>query len=200
MALSEKELRLIRLFASVVLGRWEELVQIRERAPAGEPDRAWREALLQAHLFAGFPRVIEAFEVLRKVGGVGAAEAEELERCRVDGRILFDRIYADLAGGVGNRLASFHPELAGWVMEHAYGRVLSRGGLTADRRELLAIVALALTGQERQLMSHLRGAVRCGASPEEVRAALDAVSDLLSDAERDAIRPLIDRFAVGEAP
>jgi alkylhydroperoxidase/carboxymuconolactone decarboxylase family protein YurZ len=198
-ALTEKDVRLIRLFAAAVLGRWEELARIRRDAPEGEPDRAWREAILQTHLFAGFPRTIEAFEVLKRAGGIGAPEADELDACVADGHLLFDRIYAELAGGVRARIAGFHPELAGWILEHAYGRVLSRGGLSADRRELLAVVALALTGQERQLMSHLRGAVRCGATPEEVSGALEVVSHLLSDGDREAIRPLIDRFAVREA-
>jgi alkylhydroperoxidase/carboxymuconolactone decarboxylase family protein YurZ len=45
------------------------------------------------------------------------------------------------------------------------------------------VVALAATGQPRQLASHARGALRCGATPGEVRAALLAVADLL-DADR----------------
>ena len=49
-------------------------------------------------------------------------------------------------------------------------------GLGADRRELLAVCALAALGQERQLASHVRGAVRCGATADEVRSALDAVA------------------------
>ena len=48
--------RLARLFAAVVLGRWTEVERLRREAPPGEPDRGWREAFLQSHLFAGFPR------------------------------------------------------------------------------------------------------------------------------------------------
>jgi 4-carboxymuconolactone decarboxylase len=194
MPLSDKDARLVRLFAAVVLGRWEELARLRREAPAGEPDRAWREAVLMSHLFAGFPRTVEAFEVLESAGGLGALDADELEGGG-DGRALFDRIYAELADGVRARLTGHHRELAGWIQDHAYGRVLSRSGLSADRRELLAVVALAVTRQDRQLMSHLRGAVRCGATPEEVSAALDVVSDLF---DRDAIRPLVERFAIAE--
>ena len=190
--LTEKDRRLVRLFAAIVRGRWDELTSIRESAPAGEPDRAWREAVLMSHLFAGFPRTVEAFEVLEEAGGVGALDPDEIESFTGDGRALFDRIYAELSDDVLNRIAGFHPQLATWISDHAYARVLSRPGLSADRRELLAIVALALTGQHRQLMSHLRGAVRCGATVQEVNETLDAIADLI---DREALRRLVERFA-----
>ncbi len=64
--------RLLDLTAAAVLGDWEWLVELRKQAPAGEPDRAWRETLLQCHLFGGYPRVVEAFETLNRHGGMGA--------------------------------------------------------------------------------------------------------------------------------
>ena len=60
MSLSPGDRLLARLSAAVVLGDWEGLRALRAQAPPGQPDRRWREALLQTHLFAGFPRTIEA--------------------------------------------------------------------------------------------------------------------------------------------
>ena len=92
-------------------------------------------------------------------------------------------------------LARHHPDFARWILEHAYGRVLARPGLSADRRELLAVAALAALGQDRQLASHARGAVRCGASVAEVLAALECLRGLVPDERRLAARRVVERFA-----
>ena len=88
---------------------------------------------------------------------------------------------------VGNRAA--------WIEEHAYGRVRARPGLPADRRELLAVAALAALGQERQLASHARGSLRVGASAAELSATLDAVEDLVEPARLEQARRVVARFA-----
>ena len=77
---------------------------------------------------------------------------------------------------------------------HAYGSVLSRDGLDARDRELLAVVMLAATGHDRQLASHARGAIRCGAEPQEVTAALDVVEDLVPSARMQRARDVTARF------
>ncbi len=197
MSLAPADQRLVRLSAVIALGRWDELAALRRAAPAGEPDRRWREVLLQAHLFAGFPRAVEAASVLAAAGGLGLPEPDELARAPVDpaaGRALFDAIYATRAEAVRAELASFHPELALWIAEHAYARVLARPGLSADRRELCAVAALAAQGQDRQLAAHARGAVRLGASRAEVQATLEAIADLLEPAALARAREVIAHF------
>ncbi len=197
MSLAPADRRLVRLSAAIALGRWDELAALRRAAPAGEPDRRWREVLLQAHLFAGFPRAVEAASVLAAAGGLGPPAPDELARAPADpdaGRALFDAIYATRAEAVRAELASFHPELALWIAEHAYARVLARPGLSADRRELCAVAALAAQGQDRQLAAHARGAVRLGASRAEVQATLEAIADLLEPATLARAREVIAHF------
>ncbi len=196
-ALHPAHARLARLTAAVVLGQWEALATLRQEAPEGEPDRAWREALLQSHLFAGYPRVVEAFEVLSTHGGTLEPPSDELES-RGDvsrGQALFDRIYCDLSDPVRDRLSSFHPDFADWIAEHAYGRVLSRPGLEPRVRELCAVVALAVSGQTRQQASHVRGAMRLGCTLQELREALEHVSDLADAAHMRAAQTCLRRFA-----
>lgn len=196
--LDERDRRLLRLCVCSVLGRWDDLRALRAAAPPGEPDRAWRETVLQAHLFAGFPRIVEAYGVLAGAGGLGALEADEVraEPDRPDaGLALFERIYGEGSGRVRAALAAGHPDFADFVLGHAYGRVLARPGLAADRRELLAVAALAALGQDRQLASHARGAVRCGADPGAVREALDAVRDLVAPERVERAEAVIERFA-----
>ena len=200
MSLDGRDRRLLRLSAAIVLGDWEALRAVRRAAPAGEPDRAWREALLQAHLFAGFPRVVEACEVLAAEGGLGDPEPAELSApaASAAGRALFDAIYGELAEPVRGRLAAHHPVLARWIEDHAYGTVLAREGLAPARRELLAVVCLAATRQERQLASHARGALRLGASAQELAQALEVVGDLLGAEAAEVARRIVARFVRGE--
>lgn len=196
-ALSSLERRLIRLFVASTQGDWEEVRRVREGAPAGEPNQAWREAMAQLHLFAGFPRQVEAYGVLERAGGLGAPSDP---RCAPSapppeaGRALFTKIYGDKTDTVVDLLRGYDDNFGGWILEHAYGTVLSRGGLEASQRELLAVGALAAQGQHRQLASHARGAVRCGASPGQVVEVIDVVADLLPSGEAHEARSVIRRF------
>ena len=197
MTLQARDRRLLHLSTAIVLGDWDALRALRVAAPPGEPDRAWREALLQAHLFCGFPRVVEALAVLGAEGGLGELDADE-ERSEPDlpdrGAELFDTIYADHADRVRSFLRAGHPDFARWVAGHAYGRVLTRPGLAADRRELLAVAALAATDQDRQLASHARGSLRCGASADELVASLEAVRALIGDGRCDRALRIVARL------
>jgi 4-carboxymuconolactone decarboxylase len=179
MSLSPGERRLCALFGAAVLGNWPRLKQWRASMPESEVGRGVREAILQVHLFAGMPRGVEAWNVLQEAGGVGVVDPEEHESPTEGlGAVLFQRIYADDAGTVKAHLERQHPVHAQWILQHAYGTVLARDGLTPRMREILACVALALTGQERQLISHVRGAVRCGADRVELLEALECVHGL----------------------
>jgi alkylhydroperoxidase/carboxymuconolactone decarboxylase family protein YurZ len=197
MSLRPLDVTLLRLSVGICLGNWALLRELRTLAPAGEPNRAWREAVLQAHLFAGFPRLVEAFVVLDEAGGLGALEPGETDEPDVlaAGAALFGRIYGPGADRVRAKLAHGHPLLERFVLAHAYGRVLARPGLAPDRRELCAIACLASLGQDRQLASHVRGGLHCGASPGELRGALDAVGDLIAEHDLRHAHRVIDRFA-----
>jgi 4-carboxymuconolactone decarboxylase len=189
---------LARLFVACVLGRWAEVEGLRRSAGPGEPDRAWREALLQVHVFAGFPRAVEAYGVLAAAGGLGElergemlAEAEQPQR----GRELFERVYAADAPRIRATLEAAHPDFARWIEGHAYGRILSRAGLDPASRELLAVCALAALGQDRQLASHVRGSLRCGATRAELEGALEAVADLIAPERLERARAVLAYFA-----
>jgi len=184
----------------VVIGDWEVLCRLRTCAPDGEPDRAWREVLLQTHLFAGFPRLVQAFGVLEELGGVGRPDPEEVEgppREDPRGAELFETIYGSDSEGVRGMLHRFHDDFGDWILEHAYGRVLSRPGLDARFRELLAACALATLGQERQLASHARGAIRCGASLDELLDALEAIEGLIDAGRLARAREIAAFFRKG---
>lgn len=197
-SLADRDRRLVRLFAAAVLGRFDIVRDLRRHCSSGEPDRRWREAILQVHVFAGFPRQVEVHDVLEECGGLGSYEPQELgtapdalER----GARLFERIYGRNAAQIRAMLAHHHPDFAAWMHDHAYARILARDGLPASMRELLACAALAALGQPRQLASHARGAVRCGASPPDVHGVLDVIADLLEPERLEDARRVVERFA-----
>jgi len=68
------------------------------------------------------------------------------------------------------KMRSFHPELAEWILEDGYGKVLSRPVLSIRERELIVVAVLAALRLPLQLESHARGAVRVGATEREVAA------------------------------
>jgi 4-carboxymuconolactone decarboxylase len=152
------------------------------------------EAMLQAVLFFGFPRVIQAFAWLDDAWSpprdAERPEPVPVERHAAAGEAMFRGVYGRHADRVLANLQMHHPELRSFVVEAAYGRVLSRAGLDPKQRELLACAALAILDQERQLTSHALGALRFGAEGAEVLAVLDAVS-----APRSVRSALAERFA-----
>jgi alkylhydroperoxidase/carboxymuconolactone decarboxylase family protein YurZ len=201
MSLTDLERRLVRLFAATVLGRFDEVARLRREAPPGEPNRAWRETLLQVHVFAGFPRLVEAYGVLAAEGGLGELAPDEIlgERDQhARGRALFERIYQRDSEKVRGFLVAGHPDFADWIEGHAYGRILARPGLEPAQRELLAVAALAVLGQERQLASHVRGAVRCGATPAAVLLTIETIADLATPERADNARTIAGHFGARE--
>jgi 4-carboxymuconolactone decarboxylase len=80
-------------------------------------------------------------------------------------------------------IRALHPELDEWMIVEGYGKVLSRPGLDLARRELCIVAACAAAGQERQLHSHLHGAVNAGASAETISAVLDALAGVVQPGE-----------------
>jgi alkylhydroperoxidase/carboxymuconolactone decarboxylase family protein YurZ len=75
-------------------------------------------------------------------------------------------------------LKSYHGELHDFVLDTAYGRILSRRGLAPRIRELIAVAALAVMDQIPQLVAHGRGAMHFGADKEQV---FEAVYTALQD-------------------
>ena len=66
-------------------------------------------------------------------------------------------------------MRGFHPDLAAWILEDGYGKVLSRPVLTVRERELLIVAVLGTLNVPAQLKSHQLGAVRVGAGEAEVK-------------------------------
>lgn len=66
-------------------------------------------------------------------------------------------------------LQDLAPELSDWVIDFAYGEVVSRPQLDLRTRELATVAALtALGNAPPQLRAHIKGALNAGCTPREV--------------------------------
>jgi 4-carboxymuconolactone decarboxylase len=149
------------------------------------PRRAAEETALMLVLHAGFPAALEALALLNESWPGRARAAPEGDRAawRRRGERLCRRIYGGAFDRLVDNVERLHPAMRAWMIEEGYGRVLSRPGLPAAWRELVAVAVLAASGWERQLVSHLLGALRMGAPTEEVRRAI-AIGARGADAKR----------------
>lgn len=143
------------------------------------------EYLLQTYLFAGFPRTINAFFVWQSWivengsrATLPAPETDDPVEWRRRGETLCRIVYGADYEALQRRLARLHPALAEWTLVEGYGKVLSRQGPDPARRELAAVGALVAMRAERQLASHLRGAVHAGVALDQL---VDAVRETAAE-------------------
>jgi 4-carboxymuconolactone decarboxylase len=147
---------------------------LRALRASGAARRVAEEAALMLMLYGGFPAALEGLRALNTVWPGRARRTREggVARWRRRGEALCRRVYGDAYARLLPAVRALHPDLAVWMVEHGYGRVLARPGLGARERELVTVAALAALGWERQLVSHVLGAERVGATPAQVREAV----------------------------
>lgn len=153
-------------------------------------DKAYELTILQAAPFIGIPRVLHSAASLQSTGVTGnqskslqafdyhseySSTRSELRR---RGEDTFQTIYGRNANRVRRRLNEFHPALDDWIVTCTYGALLSKAAapdmeISLRERELCAVAVLCVDPcASVQLASHLRGALKAGASVEEVRAVI----------------------------
>ncbi|GAA5511695.1 hypothetical protein Dcar01_00408 [Deinococcus carri] len=82
------------------------------------------------------------------------------------------QIFGQQEGRILERLAALDPDLMRYVRDFAYDTVYERPGLDLRSKELIACALLVSLGSPDELRTHLRGALRAGASEQEVRETL----------------------------
>jgi 4-carboxymuconolactone decarboxylase len=137
-------------------------------------------------LYAGYPAALEALRLLNQNWPGSAAPSREgtPRTWRRRGLARCQRVYGAAFPKLLASVRSLHPDLAVWMIENGYGRVLSRLRLDGRTREYVTVSVLAATGWGRQLVSHLRGARRLGGSTSAIRRAFLAGISLASPEAR----------------
>lgn len=155
----------------------EALEQARSSADAVEVE----EAILQLHLFLGYPVALNALALWRQLmpqqevkPSVESAPAMPLSRdeLRERGDAVCRVVYGAQFDALRANVRRLHTDLDDWMLLDGYGRVLGRPGLALRKRELCIVAALAGLNVPRQLYSHLRGSLNAGASETQVQEAL----------------------------
>jgi alkylhydroperoxidase/carboxymuconolactone decarboxylase family protein YurZ len=153
-----------------------------------------REAILQTHLFAGYPRCLNALaafkDACKKAGNPLSGEiklrehpleGDDMALFRKRGKELFDLIYADKADQIDRFAKSNSPDLADWAIVEGYGRVLARSLLSPRQRSLCIVAALIPLDVTPQLKGHVQGALNTGSNIEQMWKLLDVVCRLFNE-------------------
>jgi len=192
---------LVRLSGALALGSDADLAPLLETAARDADPLEVEEALLQSYLFLGFPTALNALALWREVSGrIAPPEAggsRGIDEWTRDGEATCRVVYGEAYDGLRTNIAVMKPEMDRWMVVEGYGKVLSRPGLSLARRECCIAATLAVLDVPVQLRSHLRGALRCGASADIVEAVLGEVAPLQDDRARERSRATWERVRRG---
>lgn len=184
--IDEATAALVRLSGAIAGGSEPQLRRaIAHCTTIGHPK--WtEEAILQSYLFAGFPRALNAMREWRKASGrkapahdEGAEHEDRVGQWRAEGEEMCALVYGEMYDKLRVNIAELHPALDAWMVVEGYGMVLSRPGLDIVRRELCIVAVCAVAKQDRQLQSHLHGALNVGATQGQIAGAFAALDGLV---------------------
>jgi 4-carboxymuconolactone decarboxylase len=194
---------LVRIAAVIAAGDEKKMRAVmEEHVDAVDPVEV-EEVILQSYLFAGFPRTLNAARIWRTVSGQPAPDddpdalalnASEWVR---QGEATCAIVYGDSYELLRHNIRALHPALDQWMITDGYGKVLSRPELSLRLRELCIVAACAASAQQRQLHSHLHGALNADSTAAELKAVLAAVADLSPAADLPRYRSLLAKVVAG---
>ncbi len=187
--------------AAAIAGGDEAAVELHCRTclADGAPETWVDELLLQSTLMVGWPRALSAAAIWRGIGGPArsledGAEDGATPAWRTRGEAVCRVIYGTNYDRLRANIRELHPALDAWMVTEGYGRTLGRPGLDLARRELAVVAQVAVQGVERQLYSHLKGALHAGVAAAVLDEALDIVRPVLGSSERALLASLWNRI------
>lgn len=179
--LDEPTRALVRLAASLAAGSEADVRLQLQRASTTAPAVWIEELILQTYLFAGFPRALNGMREWRRLQPdiAVAPSAVPEESLRARGEETCATVYGAMYDKLRVNIRRLHPLLDEWMILEGYGKVLSRPDLDLPRRELCIVAACAAAGQDRQLQSHLHGALNAGVPAQTITESLDALAGVI---------------------
>jgi alkylhydroperoxidase/carboxymuconolactone decarboxylase family protein YurZ len=158
-----------------------------------------RESILQTHLFAGYPRALNALAAFKdacKAAGNPLSgeiklrntllEAEDMAVFRQRGGKLFAMLYGNIAPKIDQIARDGSPDLGEWALVEGYGRVLARDVLKPKQRSLCIVAALMPLDVLPQLKGHVQGAVNLGNSPDTLWKLYEVIPKLFDHMPKSA--------------
>lgn len=145
----------------------------------GVPAFTVREALFQCSSYIGFPKVLNAIQVMDKVfadRGISLLPAEGLvseEDRLVKGGEIEASLYGDFfADRYKDMPEPFRTELPALIKGMQFGDFYTRPGMDVKTRELLTFCSIAALDLGKQVRIYLDGCKKAGNSIETIYAAL----------------------------
>lgn len=181
--LDDETRALVRLAAVLTAGS-EAVMRDALSAASSTVRHVWiEELILQTYLFAGFPRALNSAREWRRISGDAAPAHDEGDTYdaaawEARGLATCSAVYGTLYERLRPNIRALHPSLDTWMIVEGYGKVLGRPQLDLGRRELCIIAACAAAAQDRQLHSHLIGALNVGVTASVISAALESLESL----------------------
>lgn len=175
----------------VAAGDANSTVRAFECIEPNQRDKAYELALIQSIPFIGLPRVLHSAASLQAVGIIGNSSGSlqgttfqeshhpNRQQLRESGEETFSHIYGRNTTRVRKRLQNFHPALDDWIITCVYGARLSHAAspdvnVSLRERELCAVASLCVDPYAAvQLASHLRGAIKVGATKDEIYTVIE---------------------------
>lgn len=181
---------LVRLSAEVARGADARFDPVFEEALSEADVVEVEEALLQSYLFLGYPAALNAISAWRRYTGTEPPPEldDDPEGWADRGEAVCREVYGSAYPSLRANIAGLRPEMDRWMVREGYGKVLGRPGLELWRRECCIVSVLAVLGAGPQLRSHLRGALRTGATVGVVDGVLRAVMPVVPQRRRGIVR------------
>ncbi|KAN0088297.1 AhpD-like protein [Tylopilus felleus] len=140
--------------------------------------RKIRDAVFKSGLICGFPKVINALILLHQATPPALQDKETLrnpdptvDELTQAGKQYFDQTYGETAKTTQDLLSAIYPDLGYFITSFGYGYGYAFMGATSPMETSFAMIsALIAIDTPRQIVWHLEGAIRNGATREEVRA------------------------------
>ncbi len=146
------------------------------------------EIVLQSYLFLGFPRMLRAAEHLHSrlpapdsASQLHQVDADESKEWFTRGVALCQKVYATNYDRLKERVEHLAPEIFRWMVIEGYGKVLSRPELNVIERELAIVSCLMIENYDKQLYSHIKGALNVGASFELLQEVIEDLGEGAGD-------------------
>jgi len=171
---------LLRIVIALASNNMERVnVHLKKAHECNIPHEEIYEAILQIHLFAGYPASIEGLNALYSIYGPIDKSREEfnLELFEHRGTQLCKEIYTSVFDKMMSKMTNISPDLARWMILDGYGKTLARPSLDITYRELINLVILALGQWKNQFISHLRGSLNIGISMEEILDSMNILRE-----------------------
>lgn len=208
--LSGQQQGLINIAASTATGNMDQLhTALHKGLDAGLSQNEIKEALVQLYAYTGFPRSLNAIQMLmtvvdeRKRRGIVDATGQEItvnnstKDKYEQGRKVLEELTKTAQAKPAPGFGEFAPRMDAFLKEHLFADIFASDVLNYQQRELVTIAALAsMPGVEAQLKSHIHMGKNTGITQHQLEQLAGIIETNVSTTQANTVRKLIDIPAV----